>query len=79
MHYWSTFLYIIGAHSYTLLLATDEGAVHRIVAIVRELARIVVEGDATDIVEREPLECILEIEGGVGRCGTPQQREEVAV
>jgi len=26
MHYWSTFLYIIGAHFYTLLLAAGDAA-----------------------------------------------------
>jgi len=56
-----------------------EAAVRPGVAIVRELARVVVEGDAADIVEREPLERVLEVERGAGRRGAAQQREEAAM
>jgi len=56
-----------------------EAAIHRGVAFVRELERVVVEGDAADIVEGEPLEHVLEVKGGAGRRGAAQQREEATV
>jgi hypothetical protein len=56
-----------------------EATIRRVVAIVRELARVVVEGDAVDIVECELLKRVLKIERGARRCGAAQQREEAAV
>jgi hypothetical protein len=49
-----------------------EAAVRRVIAIVRELARVVVEGDAVDIVECELLKRVLKVERGAGRRGAAQ-------
>jgi hypothetical protein len=57
----------------------SEAAVRRVVAIVRELALVVVEGDAVDIVECELLKRVLKVERCAGRRGAAQQREEAAV
>jgi hypothetical protein len=56
-----------------------EAAVRYVVAIVWELTRVVVEGDAVDIIERELLKRVLKVEKGAGCRGTVQQREEAAV